>query len=103
MINGLSQSISSADSLKNEIANSPDFWSILQRLHRHKDQAQNVFDILERAVKVDPPIIAADNYESAVSLANDFATAASVGAGRDQRKDPGSRRGKPPLKQAKPQ
>lgn len=103
VVPGLSQIISSPEPLKNELANSPDFWSILQRLHRHKDESQNVFDILEKTVKADPPIIAADNYESAVSLANDFATAASVGAAQAQRRDAGSRRGRPQQKQAKPQ
>lgn len=100
VINGLSRSIAAADSLKNELANSPDFWSILQRLHRHEKQSQNVFGILEMAVKADPPIIAADNFESAVSLANDFATAASVGAVPDQRREAGSRRGRPQQKPA---
>jgi golgi-specific brefeldin A-resistance guanine nucleotide exchange factor 1 len=103
VITGLSQGISLAGPLKNELANSPDFWSILQRLHRHKDQAQSVFDILEMTVKADPPIVAADNYESAVSLANDFATAASVSAAQEQRRDPSSRRGRPQQKQATPQ
>lgn len=103
VVTGLSQIMSSSDPLKNELANSPDFWSILQRLHRHKDQSQKVFDILEMTVKADPPIVAADNYESAVSLANDFATAASVGAAQEQRREPGSRRGRPQQKQAKPQ
>lgn len=100
---GLARSVSSSDSLRNEIANSPDFWSILQRLHRHKDQAQQVFEILEITVKADPPIIAADNYESAISLANDFATAASVGAAQEHRREPGSRRARPQQKQVKPQ
>jgi golgi-specific brefeldin A-resistance guanine nucleotide exchange factor 1 len=100
---GLAGSISSSDSLRNEIANSPDFWSILQRLHRHKDQAQQVFDILEMTVKADPPIVAADNYESAISLANDFATVASVGATQEHRREPGSRRARPQQRQGKPQ
>lgn len=103
VVPGLSRCISSADPLRNEIANSPDFWSILQRLHQHKDHAQNVFDILETTVKADPPIIAADNYEPAVSLANDFATAASVGAAQEQRRDVGSKRGRTQQKQVKPQ
>lgn len=88
--------------MKNELANSPDFWTILQRLHRHQDQSQNVFDILEMAVKADPPIIAADNYESAVSLANDFATAASVAVAPEQRRDPSGRRGRLPQRPVKP-
>lgn len=103
VITGLSDIISSADPLKNELANSPDFWSILQRLHSHKDQSQKVFDILEITVKADTPIVAADNYESAVSLANDFATAASVGAAQEHKRDPATRRGRPQQKQAKPQ
>ena len=103
VITGLARSISSSDPLRNEIANSPDFWSILQRLHQHKDHAQQVFDILEMAVRADPPIIAADNYESAISLADDFATAASVAAAQEHRREPGSRRARPQQKQVKPQ
>lgn len=103
IVTGLSQIISSPEPLKNELANSPDFWSILQRLHHHKDESQNVFNILEKTVKADPSIIAADNYESAVSLANDFATAASVGAAQAQRRDAGSRGGRSQQKQVKPQ
>jgi golgi-specific brefeldin A-resistance guanine nucleotide exchange factor 1 len=105
VIFGLSHSIATADPLRIEIANSPDFWSILQRLHSHKDQAQPVFEVLEAIVKTEPPMITADNYESAVSLANDFATAASIGAAQEQRRDhPGSRRGRPQQqKQTKPQ
>lgn len=103
IVTGLSQIISSADPLRSELANSPDFWSILQRLHSQKDQSQNVFDILEMTVRTDPPVVAADNFESAVSLANDFATAASAAAGQEQRRDLNSRRGRPPQKQSRPQ
>jgi golgi-specific brefeldin A-resistance guanine nucleotide exchange factor 1 len=102
VISGLDHIISTSDPLRNEVCNSPDFWSILQRLHSHKDQSQNVFDMLKTTVEADPPIVAADNFESAVSLANDFATAASIGATQDPRRDASSRRGRPQQKQAKP-
>jgi golgi-specific brefeldin A-resistance guanine nucleotide exchange factor 1 len=102
VIAGLDHIISSADPLRNEVSISPDFWSILQRLHRHKDQSQNVFDMLNTTVEADPPIVAADNFESAVSLANDFATAASIGAAPEHRREATSRRGRPQQKQAKP-
>lgn len=103
VIHGLSKTLSSPDSLKNEVANSPDFWSILQRVHGHPDHAQNVFDILEATIKAEPPIIAADNYESAVSLANDFATASSTAAGHEQRREAGGRRSRPQQKQERSQ
>ena len=101
VITGLSRVISSAEPLKTELANSPDFWSILHRLHRHKDHSQDVFGILDMTVKADPPIVTAENYESAVSLANDFATAASAKAAQEQRRDPDSRRERGQQKQAK--
>lgn len=100
VIAGLLKILSSPSSLKNEVANSPDFWSILQRVHGHREQAQSTFDILEKTVGADPPIIAADNYESAVTLANDFATASGKAAvGREQPRDAASRRNKPQKKQ----
>jgi len=40
-----------------------------------------------------PPAIMADNYESAISLLNDFASAGSVGATLEQRQDNRARRG----------
>jgi golgi-specific brefeldin A-resistance guanine nucleotide exchange factor 1 len=100
VIAGLSSTLSLPGSLKNEVANSPDFWSILQRVHGHQDQAQNVFDILEMTVRSDPPIIAADNYESAVTLANDFATASSkIAVDHEQTRNGVGRRNKPPRKE----
>lgn len=100
VIAGLSESMA-ADPLRNEIANSPDFWSILQRLHRHPDQAEKVFEILQTTIEAEQHIIGADNYESAISLANDFATAAQLGMGQDEKGDAGPRRTRPPPKQAK--
>jgi brefeldin A-resistance guanine nucleotide exchange factor 1 len=51
-----------------------------------------VFDLLQNIVSFTPPLITADNYESAVSLANDFASAGSVGVAQELKRD--SRRSK---------
>ena len=96
VITGLVRCIQSQQSLRAEITSSPDFWSILQRLHAHPEAASLVFDVLKDIVTASPSSITADNYESAVSLANDFASAGSVGAMQEQRKVAAARRqGKP--------
>lgn len=91
---GLSKAITSDNALRVEITNSPDFWSILQRLHQHQEAGQMVFDILQSIVSFSPPAITSDNYESAVNLARDIATYGSVGALDEQRKD-AAKRSKP--------
>ncbi|KAI1002701.1 Uncharacterized protein K3495_g5501 [Podosphaera aphanis] len=92
--------------LRNEIMTSPDFWVILRNLTGNVDSAPIVFEILEDVAIGSPPSIMADNYESAVTLLNDFASAGSVGATIEQRQDKKSRRGQAlskTLKQEKPQ
>jgi brefeldin A-resistance guanine nucleotide exchange factor 1 len=65
--------------------------------------APKVFDLLEDVtIRSSPPAIMADNYESAVSLLNDFASAGSVGAVKEQTQDTRTRRGQQ-SKQSKPQ
>ncbi|PGH26999.1 hypothetical protein AJ80_01383 [Polytolypa hystricis UAMH7299] len=100
IVQGLTRCIMSAGPLRTEIANSPDFWSILQRLHRHQAGAPMVFDLLQSIAELTPPVITADNYESGVSLANDFASAGSIAASPDLRRHPSTRSPKP-LKQSK--
>ncbi|KKZ67911.1 hypothetical protein EMCG_06440 [[Emmonsia] crescens] len=95
IIKGLSYCITSAAPLRSEITKSPDFWSILQRLHRHQEGAPMVFDLLQHIVHFTPPVISADNYESGVSLANDFASAGSLAAVPDPRRAPSGKRSKP--------
>lgn len=95
VMKGLARCISDPGPLRNEVINSPDFWSILQRLHQQQDAAPLVFDLLRNIVDTSPTAVTADNYESAVSLANDFATAGSVGAVEEQRRDVATRKGKP--------
>lgn len=92
LLSGLSRCINSSGALRNEIIVSPDLWSILQRLHQHEESAQLVFDLLQSIVDSKPPVISADNYESAVSLANDFATAGSVGSVEERKRDALARR-----------
>lgn len=96
IVNGLKKCIAGAESLRKEITNSPDFWSIMHRLHQHKDEAESVFKLLYAIAESQPTIVTADNYESTVELANDFASAASVGALQEQRKDAARRGGKAP-------
>ncbi|QMW45171.1 hypothetical protein G4B11_008591 [Aspergillus flavus] len=94
VIEGLSRCVSHAGLLGNEITISPDFWSILQRLHQHKESAPFVFGLLQTIVNATPPIITGDNYESAVSLANEFVSAGSVGYLEERQRDAHSRRSK---------
>lgn len=57
---------------------SPDFWKLLHALSRTPESAAMVFDILERGTSGNPPAIMADNYEAAIGLLNEFASAASA-------------------------
>jgi brefeldin A-resistance guanine nucleotide exchange factor 1 len=82
---------------------SPDFWVILRNLTRNVKSAPTVFEILEGVAVGSPPTIMADNYESAVKLLNDFASAGSVGSTVEQKQDKKVKRGQQPQKQAKPQ
>jgi len=81
---------------------SPDFWAILRKLTASPQSAGAVFEILEGVAIGSPPTIMADNYESAVKLLNDFATAGRVGATIEQKQDKRSRRA-PQARQPKPQ
>jgi brefeldin A-resistance guanine nucleotide exchange factor 1 len=102
IVSGLKRCIDHVAPLRSEITKSPDFWSILHRLYGHPAVAQDVFDLLKTIVEFQPPVITADNYEAAVNLANEFATAGSAAAVQDTRRDVSSRRGKPQKPQEKP-
>lgn len=94
IVKGLSRCVFDGNLLRNEITVSPDFWSILQRLHQHKDAAPLVFSLLEAIVDSNPPIVTADNYESAVALATEFISAGSVGYIEERHRDTLARRSK---------
>ncbi|KAJ5782987.1 hypothetical protein N7457_004761 [Penicillium paradoxum] len=93
-VKGLARCIGHTGRLRNEITISPDFWSILQRLHQHEAVASLVFDLLQSIVQSMPDIITADNYEFVVSLANDFVSAGRVGSIEERHRDAQARRNK---------
>lgn len=83
--------------LRSEIATSPDFWQILRSLASVPEASAAVFKIVEELVTGEERRkggVTADNYEHVVVLLNDFATAGSVGAQDEQRREVGSRDGK---------
>ena len=88
--------------LRNEIANTPDFWSIIRGLHALQDGAGGVFHLVEKIVNGPPSAVTADNYEAAIALLKDFATAGSTGAIAEQKRNKTARRSKV-LKQPAPQ
>lgn len=100
-VKGLARCIAHTGRLRNEVTISPDFWSILQRLHQHEAVAPLVFDLLQSIVKSMPDIITADNYEFVVNLANDFVSAARVGSIGERHRDAQARRNRN-IKQSKP-
>ncbi|KAL8793694.1 MAG: hypothetical protein Q9195_003743 [Heterodermia aff. obscurata] len=101
IIKGLALCIQERSPLRNEMINTPDFWSLLQSLKGHSEVAPNVFELISRAVTSQPSSVTADNYEATVSLLDSFATAGSVGAVIEQKKDRNARRSKP-TKASKP-
>lgn len=103
VLQGLVQCIKEPGALRNEIMTSPDFWVVLRSLTGSAQSAPTVFEILEGVAVGSPPTIMADNYESAVSLLNDFASAGTVGSTVEQKQDTRARRGPPQPKLPKPQ
>ena len=94
ILDGVNKCMREPGPLRNEIITSPDFWVILRSLSTNPQVAPAVFSILEGvAVGSSPPAIMADNYESAVSLLNDFASMGSVGSAKEQMQDKRARRG----------
>lgn len=75
----------------------------LRNLH---EAAPSVFKLLESVVTEDVATgasssVTSDNYEFVVSLLNDFATAGSIGAITEQKRDRNARKAQP-VKQPKP-
>ncbi|KAF2083553.1 Sec7-domain-containing protein [Saccharata proteae CBS 121410] len=87
LLKGLAECINGPVSLRNELVNSPDFWSILRSLHGLPEAAPEVFKILEEVVGGTPPSVSADNYEATLEVLNDFASAGSVGSAEEKRMD----------------
>ena len=60
------------------------------------EAAGDVFQLVEELTTSAQPGITADNYEAAIALLNEFATAAQIGAVQEQQQDQAARRGKAP-------
>ncbi|KAJ4368168.1 GDP/GTP exchange factor for ARF [Neocucurbitaria cava] len=96
ILKGLTDCCKGPNALRSELAGSPDFWTILNRLSGVPDVAGDVFQLVEELTTSTQPGITADNYEAAIALLNEFATSAQVGAREEQLHDQAARRGKGP-------
>jgi brefeldin A-resistance guanine nucleotide exchange factor 1 len=96
VLDALANCISEPGSLRNEMMTSPDFWATLRILMKNADSVARVFSILEKGTTGSPPAIMADNYEVAVSLLNDFASAAGTPNTADSKADIGQRKPEQP-------
>jgi brefeldin A-resistance guanine nucleotide exchange factor 1 len=103
LLKGLSDCCKGPNALRSELAGSPDFWTLLNRLCKMADAAGEVFQLVEDLTTSSQPGITADNYEATIALLNEFATAAHVGAREEQLHDQASRRGKGAPKPKKPE
>ena len=95
-IRGIAFCIREPGALRNEMTNSPDFWAILKTLQSIEKAAPMVFKIVEDVTASNSSAITADNYEMAVSLLNDFASAGRVGSAAEQKQDAIVRKGRSP-------
>lgn len=94
ILRGILACIQEPGPLHNEIITSPDFWVIMRTLSKSPQASATVFTILEELnTGHTPPSVMADNYESVVSLLNEFASAGSGGSVLEQKMDKKSRRG----------
>lgn len=84
---GLALCVEKPSGLRNEMANTPDFWLTLRGLHSRPRVAGRVFEILRKIIESKPAVVTADNYVVAISLLNDLATAGSIGAAIEQQRD----------------
>ncbi|KAI6084801.1 hypothetical protein F4821DRAFT_241992 [Hypoxylon rubiginosum] len=100
VLQGLKLCIDQPGPLRSEIMTSPDFWVILRTLAGSANASPIVFEILEGGVSGSPSAIIADNYEAAIALLNEYATAAKVGAAVEQKGERRQRNVRPPKKEA---
>ena len=102
ILTGLTLCIRDPSPLRNEVTNTPDFWSIMRSLHTLPEAAGKAFDLVARVVAGQQSAVTADNYKDTVSLLNGFAAAGSVGAVVEQKRDKTARRKEKPTKPVKP-
>ncbi|KAG6366880.1 hypothetical protein INS49_001061 [Diaporthe citri] len=95
VLQGLKLCVDEQGPLRNETMTSPDFWAILRNLASEKNSAPTVFEILETGVSPSSTAIMADNYEAAIGLLSDFASAASATVPKEPKVDPRRQSRKP--------
>ncbi|KAI3323562.1 Sec7-domain-containing protein [Xylariaceae sp. AK1471] len=100
VLQGLKVCIELPGPFRSEIMTSPDFWLILRALAGNPNSSPTVFDILEGGISGAPSAIIADNYEAAIALLNEYATAAQIGAAEEQKGERRQRNARPPKKEA---
>ncbi|KAK8059706.1 Sec7 domain-containing protein [Apiospora saccharicola] len=92
VLEGLKLCINQPGPLRSEIMTSPDYWVLLRTLAANPESSAIVFEIMEGGVSGTPSAIIADNYEAAITLLDEFATASKVGAIAEQKGRTGDRR-----------
>lgn len=102
IVRGLTLCLNGPSSLRCEIVNSPDFWSVLKALQAIPEMSDDVFALFESVAVGESAALTTDNYEFVIGMLGDYATAGSIGAQEEQRRDIALRRGKgaPPKKTA---
>ncbi|KAL8847164.1 MAG: hypothetical protein Q9221_007794 [Calogaya cf. arnoldii] len=91
VLKGLSICIKESGSLRNEILNTPDFWSTIERIHAMPTVSANVFNLLKAVVEDRALAVTADNYEFIIRLLNSFANAGGAAAASQQHQQHGRR------------
>ena len=94
ILKGLSICLHGTRRLRNEIVNTPDFWSMIRAFHSIREAAGEVFELSLGVLEDSPSAITADNYEATILLLGDFASAGSAGAIIEQKRDKSARRPK---------
>ncbi|RYP89262.1 hypothetical protein DL770_004481 [Monosporascus sp. CRB-9-2] len=100
VLQGLKICIDQPGPLRSEIMTSPDFWVVLRTLSENPTSSPIVFEILEGGVSGSPSAIIADNYEAAISLLNEFASAAKKGVPAEQKSEKRPKTARPHKKEA---
>ncbi|KAI1321934.1 Sec7-domain-containing protein [Xylariaceae sp. FL0255] len=100
VLQGLKICIEQPGPLRSAIMTSPDFWVILRTLAGNSNSSPTVFDILEGGISGTPSAIIADNYEAAIALLNEYATAGQIGAADEQKGERRPRNARPTKKEA---
>lgn len=92
ILKGLIFCIKESGTLRNEILNTPDFWSTIERIHAIHAVSAGVFSLLKAIVEDRAPAVTADNYEFVVGLLNSYANAGGAAAASQQQREPTARR-----------